>query len=78
MTQADLNWDNEKVRQALYEMVNYWIQFGVDGFRFDVINLISKDEFKIQKPSEKEFYTDGPAFTNIYMNSTVILLEIEI
>ena len=27
-------------------MVNYWIQFGVDGFRFDVINLISKDEFK--------------------------------
>ena len=59
-------------------MVNYWIQFGVDGFRFDVINLISKDEFKIQKPSEKNFTLMAPAFTNIYMNSTVILLEIEI
>lgn len=60
MTQADLNWDNEKVRQALYEMVNYWIQFGVDGFRFDVINLISKDEFKNSEAIGKEFYTDGP------------------
>ncbi|WP_049436059.1 alpha,alpha-phosphotrehalase [Staphylococcus hominis] len=60
VTQADLNWDNEKVRQALYEMVNYWIQFGVDGFRFDVINLISKDEFKNSEAIGKEFYTDGP------------------
>ena len=60
VTQADLNWDNEKVRQALYEIVNYWIQFGVDGFRFDVINLISKDEFKNSEAIGKEFYTDGP------------------
>lgn len=60
VTQADLNWDNEKVRQALYEMVNYWIQFGVDGFRFDVINLISKDEIKNSEAIGKEFYTDGP------------------
>lgn len=60
VTQADLNWDNEKVRQALYEMVNYWIQFGVDGFRFDVINLISKDEFENSEAIGKEFYTDGP------------------
>ncbi|MCI2889137.1 trehalose-6-phosphate hydrolase [Staphylococcus hominis] len=60
VTQADLNWDNEKVRQALYEMVNYWIQFGVDGFRFDVINLISKDEFKNSEAIGKKFYTDGP------------------
>ncbi|ATN03766.1 alpha,alpha-phosphotrehalase [Staphylococcus epidermidis] len=60
VTQADLNWDNQKVRQALYEMVNYWIQFGVDGFRFDVINLISKDEFKNSDATGKEFYTDGP------------------
>ena len=60
VTQADLNWYNEKVRQALYEMVNYWIQFGVDGFRFDVINLISKDEFKNSEAIGKEFYTDGP------------------
>lgn len=60
VTQADLNWDNEKVRQSLYEGVNHWIQFGVDGFRFDVINLISKGEFKDSPQIGKEFYTDGP------------------
>lgn len=60
VTQADLNWDNEKVRQSLYEVVNHWIQFGVDGFRFDVINLISKGEFKDSPQIGKEFYTDGP------------------
>ncbi|OFS53007.1 alpha,alpha-phosphotrehalase [Staphylococcus sp. HMSC064E03] len=60
VTQADLNWDNEKVRQSLYEVVNHWIQFGVDGFRFDVINLISKGEFKDSPQIGKESYTDGP------------------
>lgn len=60
VTQADLNWGNEKVRQALYDIVNYWIKFGVDGFRFDVINLISKGEFKDSSKIGKEFYTDGP------------------
>ena len=53
VTQADLNWNNEKVRQSLYEVV-------VDGFRFDVINLISKGEFKDSPQIGKEFYTDGP------------------
>lgn len=42
-TQADLNWDNPKVREAMYAAVNYWIDFGVEGFRLDVINHISKD-----------------------------------
>ena len=60
VTQADLNWDNPDVRQALYKIVNHWIDFGVDGFRFDVINLISKGEFKDSKKIGKEFYTDGP------------------
>lgn len=60
VTQADLNWDNEAVRQALYDVVNHWIEFGVDGFRFDVINLISKGEFKNSPKIGKEFYTDGP------------------
>ncbi|PTK65820.1 alpha,alpha-phosphotrehalase [Staphylococcus borealis] len=60
VTQADLNWDNEAVRQALYDVVNHWIEFGVDGFRFDVINLISKGEFKDSPKIGKEFYTDGP------------------
>nr|WP_242689010.1 alpha,alpha-phosphotrehalase [Staphylococcus simiae] len=60
VTQADLNWENKEVRQALYNIVNHWIDFGVDGFRFDVINLISKDEFKDSTNIGKEFYTDGP------------------
>ncbi|HEC2160742.1 TPA: alpha,alpha-phosphotrehalase [Staphylococcus delphini] len=60
VTQADLNWDNSEVRHALYEMINYWIDFGVDGFRFDVINLISKDTFENSNDIGKEYYTDGP------------------
>ncbi|PTE68112.1 alpha,alpha-phosphotrehalase [Staphylococcus devriesei] len=60
VTQADLNWDNKEVRQSLYDVVNHWIDFGVDGFRFDVINLISKGEFKDSPKIGKEFYTDGP------------------
>ncbi|EIO0088344.1 alpha,alpha-phosphotrehalase [Staphylococcus pseudintermedius] len=60
VTQADLNWDNPEVRHALYEMINYWIDFGVDGFRFDVINLISKGTFEDSNEIGKEYYTDGP------------------
>ncbi|HAR6087683.1 TPA: alpha,alpha-phosphotrehalase [Staphylococcus pseudintermedius] len=60
VTQADLNWDNPEVRHALYKMINYWIDFGVDGFRFDVINLISKDTFEDSNEIGKEYYTDGP------------------
>ncbi|HCT0360365.1 TPA: alpha,alpha-phosphotrehalase [Staphylococcus pseudintermedius] len=60
VTQADLNWDNPEVRHALYEMINYWIDFGVDGFRFDVVNLISKDTFEDSNEIGKEYYTDGP------------------
>ncbi|MCC6496295.1 MAG: alpha-glucosidase [Propionibacteriaceae bacterium] len=40
--QPDLNWENPAVRQAVYEMMRWWLDRGVDGFRMDVINLISK------------------------------------
>lgn len=60
VTQADLNWDNPQVRQEVFDIVNHWIDLGVDGFRFDVINLISKDIFTDSKAIGKEFYTDGP------------------
>ncbi|MGN0524214.1 MAG: alpha-glucosidase [Eubacterium sp.] len=40
--QMDLNWENEKVRQEVYDMMNWWLDKGVDGFRMDVINFISK------------------------------------
>ncbi len=40
--QPDLNWENREVREAIYQMMNWWVDRGVDGFRMDVINLISK------------------------------------
>ena len=40
----DLNWENEKVRQSVYEMMLWWLDKGVDGFRMDVINFISKTQ----------------------------------
>ena len=42
--QMDLNWENEKVRQGVYEMMIWWLDKGVDGFRMDVINFISKTQ----------------------------------
>ena len=44
LKQPDLNWDNEKVRQDVYEMMKFWLEKGIDGFRMDVINFISKEE----------------------------------
>lgn len=41
--QPDLNWENPQVRHAIYEMMRWWCDRGVDGFRMDVINMISKD-----------------------------------
>lgn len=61
-TQADLNWDNPLLRDEIYDIVNFWIEKGVKGFRFDVINLISKpEEFKDDATGDgRKFYTDGP------------------
>lgn len=42
--QPDLNWENPEVREAVYDMMRWWLDRGVDGFRMDVINLISKPE----------------------------------
>ena len=61
VTQADLNWENEAVRDHVYEMMNYWVDKGVDGFRLDVINLISKNQdFPEDDSDGRKFYTDGP------------------
>ncbi|GEK89585.1 glucan 1,6-alpha-glucosidase [Alkalibacterium putridalgicola] len=40
--QPDLNWENEKVRQSVYDMMNFWLDKGIGGFRMDVIDLIGK------------------------------------
>lgn len=62
VTQADLNWENPNVRDALYDVVNFWIDKGVEGFRLDVLNVISKPKF-LEDDFEgdgRRFYTDGP------------------
>ena len=61
-TQADLNWRNPNVRKELFKVVNFWRDKGVKGFRFDVINLIGKDEVLVDCPEYegKPAYTDKP------------------
>ncbi len=54
--QPDLNWENEKVRNAVYDMMTWWCEKGIDGFRMDVISMISKD------PS----YPDGVVTDGLY------------
>lgn len=61
-TQADLNWENPEVREEIYKVVKFWLNKGVNGFRFDVVNLISKPE-KFENDYQgdgRRFYTDGP------------------
>lgn len=62
VTQADLNWDNPRVREELKEVIRFWKEKGVKGFRFDVVNLISKPEqFEDDMLGDgRRFYTDGP------------------
>ncbi len=60
-TQADLNWENPAVRREVQDIVRFWMDKGVKGFRFDVINLISKGEFTDDNEGDgRRFYTDGP------------------
>lgn len=61
-SQADLNWLNPNVRKELFKVVNFWRDKGVKGFRFDVINLIGKDEVLVDCPENegKPAYTDKP------------------
>ncbi|HEU6968226.1 TPA: alpha,alpha-phosphotrehalase [Streptococcus pneumoniae] len=65
-TQADLNWLNPNVRKELFKVVNFWRDKGVKGFRFDVINLIGKDEVSVDCPENegKPAYTDKPIVHN--------------
>ena len=61
VSQADLNWENPEVREELKNIILFWKSKGVRGFRFDVINLISKpDVFEDDKVGDgRRFYTDG-------------------
>ncbi len=69
ITQADLNWRNPHVRDELFKVVNFWKDKGVKGFRFDVINVIGKDEVLEDCPINdgKPAYTDRP-ITHDYLH----------
>ena len=54
--QPDLNWENDKVREEVFAMMNRWCEKGIDGFRMDVISLISKEQS----------FPDGPTYGGLY------------
>lgn len=56
VSQPDLNWENKNVRKELYDMINYWISKGVEGFRLDVIDLIGKEPDKMITSKGPKFY----------------------
>lgn len=61
VTQADLNWENPEVRAELKDILRFWKEKGIKGFRFDVVNLISKGEYRDDFEGDgRRFYTDGP------------------
>ncbi|MEG2644372.1 MAG: alpha,alpha-phosphotrehalase [Enterococcus sp.] len=62
VTQADLDWRNPEVREELFDVLHFWMDKGIKGFRFDVINVIGKDEVLKDCPQDdgKPAYTDRP------------------
>jgi len=64
--QPDLNWENPELREEVYQMMKYWLDKGIDGFRMDVINMISKhSDLPDGERSEGEIYGNGGQY---YMN----------
>ena len=60
--QPDLNWENPEVRNAVFDMMTWWCEKGIDGFRMDVISMISKPE---------EPWTDAPTYGGLYGSSEI-------
>lgn len=66
--QPDLNWSNENVRKEIYNMINWWVERGVDGFRLDVINLLGKADGlpdSDKKPNMSGYCFDDTMFANL-------------
>ena len=64
--QPDLNWENQEVRNKIYDMMRWWLDNGIDGFRMDVINMISKnrDFLEGEKEPNDDFGDGKPYFIN--------------
>jgi oligo-1,6-glucosidase len=62
--QPDLNWENPDLREDVYRMMNWWLDRGIDGFRLDVINLISKPEHLPDGDPDSDLWTGGGHYIN--------------
>ncbi|MGZ7445650.1 glycoside hydrolase family 13 protein [Paenibacillus sp. TH7-28] len=63
--QPDLNWENPQLRREVYDLMTFWLDKGVDGFRMDVVNFISKDQrFGDGAIGDTAYGDGGPHFTN--------------
>ncbi|MDN4524721.1 glycoside hydrolase family 13 protein [Fictibacillus fluitans] len=60
--QPDLNWENEEVREAIYSMMRFWLDKGIDGFRMDVINLLAKQKGfpDAEQPDKIDYLGNNP------------------
>ncbi len=79
--QPDLNWENPAVRQAIYAMMRWWVDRGVDGFRMDVINLISKpSELRDGNPpaGQKYFSAFGPVANGARLDEFLAEMNAEV
>lgn len=80
--QPDLNWENKQLREEVYDLMTFWLDKGVDGFRMDVINLISKDtqfpDAEVTSPDRYQwggdYFVNGPKFMDYMqeMNEKVL------
>lgn len=84
--QPDLNWENEKVVQAVHDIIRFWLRRGVDGFRMDVINFISKvpelPDAEVTVPGEEfqdgsEHYACGPRLHEFFQGIGKIMKEFD-
>ncbi len=77
--QPDLNWENPKMRQEIYKMMRFWLDKGVNGFRMDVISLISKDQqfpnFPENHFGDLNFYANGPRVHEFLQEMNVEVLS---
>ena len=67
--QPDLNWQNPAVRSDVYDLMRFWLQKGVDGFRMDVINAIAKDEYL---PSYTDYLRGAPVAPEFHPNGEAV------
>ena len=74
--QADLNWDNPAVRSAMKSSMRFWLDLGVDGFRIDAVDWLSKDtKFRNDPPTGHKYSRDGPRLFDRLNEMTQVLRE---